>query len=96
MCQFPKRCAVRRKADAYDDIRFRANFMLVQAEELSKAPLESVAGDGVAYSLGSGNPNTSTRKVGMVVRPQSREKGEVLAAVSPALPARADKVVVSL
>jgi hypothetical protein len=58
MFQFVESGTVCRGSNTDHDVCFLADFMLLEAEEHAEASLESVSGDGVAYSLSGGDSNT--------------------------------------
>ena len=58
MFQFAESGTLCGESNTDHDVCFLADFMLPESEELAEASLESVSGDGVAYSLRGGDSNT--------------------------------------
>jgi hypothetical protein len=63
MFQFAEGGAVCRESNTDHDVGFLPDFMLPESEELAEASLESVSGDGVAYSLRGGDSNTGREAI---------------------------------
>jgi len=63
MFQFAESGTVCRESNTDHDVCFLADFMLSEAEELAEASLESVSGDGVAYSFRGGDSNAGREAI---------------------------------
>lgn len=63
MFQFAESGTLCGESNTDHDVCFLADFMLPESEELAEASLESVSGDGVAYSLRGGDSNTSREAI---------------------------------